>query len=102
MKTQILEIVVKSVESINLLLEHKIPIEKGYDCELYSINGVVDSLSLVTLIASIEEEIENQFSISIILANEKAMSQKRSPFANVHSLVNYIETLLVNREVENV
>lgn len=101
MRSKILNIVINAVTSINSLLEVKIPIENGDDCELYGLNGAMDSLSLVTLIVSIEEGIESELGISVILANEKAMSQKRSPFRSVRSLVDYIE-VVISEEVQNV
>jgi hypothetical protein len=43
---------------------------------------------------SIEEAIEDQFNTSIILADEKAMSRRTSPFSRVSYLVEYILELI--------
>lgn len=100
MRSKIFNIVINAIHSINPLLEVKIPTEKGYECELYGASGVIDSLSLVSLIVAIEEGIENEFNVSVILADEKAMSQKRSPFSSVRTLVDYIQSLM-SKEVAN-
>ncbi len=83
-----------SIGHINQMLAHKIPLELGRDCHLFGENGVLDSLGLVTLIVDLEERLEESFSRPFILANEKAMSQKRSPFLTVGGLEDYIESLI--------
>ena len=93
MKNQILECITNAVSVINDTLENKLPIEKGRDCPLYS-NGNMDSISLVSLISFVEQEIEDVFHHPIILANEKAMSMKNSPFLSIGHLSDYIEELL--------
>lgn len=61
--------------------------------------SMLDSLGLVTLIVDIEQEIEDQFGISITIANERAMNQTKSPFRSIQTLVEYIE-LLVKEQTE--
>lgn len=94
MKNKIESLVINAANELNSLLDNKLLIERGNDCELYGQSGVLDSISLVTLIVKIEEKIEEEFDTSIILANEKAMSQKRSPFLTVGTLSTYIESLI--------
>lgn len=94
MKQIIVNIVISSVESLNQLLDKKVPIELGEATPLYGSSGVLDSLALVNLIVSVEEGIEDEFGVGIILANEKAISQRKSPFSTVFSLAEYIETLI--------
>ncbi len=62
--------------------------------KLYGERSVLDSMGLVYLITDIEEKISDQFSKNIVLADEKAMSQKTSPFRDVESLTKYIQNLL--------
>ena len=61
---------------------------------LFGGNGALDSLALVSFIADIEESVATKFGKNIVLADEKAMSQKVSPFRTVESLANYIQKLL--------
>ncbi|MGQ9549601.1 MAG: hypothetical protein ACUVSY_13855 [Roseiflexus sp.] len=56
--------------------------------------AALDSLGLVTLIVDLEQKIEETFDITLTLANERAMSQKHSPFLTVGSLATYICTLI--------
>lgn len=52
------------------------------------------SINVVSLIINLEEEINNNFKKSIILANDKAFSAVNSPFKNIKSLTEYIYELL--------
>lgn len=94
MKDKILELVLGAVEALNKSLTQKLKIEDGEKCTLYGGDGMLDSLSLVSLIVSIEEQIESRLGVSLILADEKAMSQKRSPFSTVSTLTDYIDSLI--------
>lgn len=61
---------------------------------IYGSSSVLDSLGLVYLLANIEDRVFDEFGKSIVLADEKAMSQKISPFRNVKTLASYIITLI--------
>ncbi|MCS6841401.1 MAG: hypothetical protein NZ699_04740 [Roseiflexus sp.] len=56
--------------------------------------ALLDSLGLVTLIVDLEQKIEEAFGVALTLANERAMSQKNSPFLTVGSLADYICALI--------
>ena len=51
-------------------------------------------MGLVNLIVLLENNIDDVFGKSISLTSEKALSQKRSPFQNIETLSNFVETLL--------
>ena len=61
---------------------------------LYGEESIFVSMGLVYLITDIEEKISDEFSKNIVLADEKAMSQKTSPFKDVETLAKYIQNLL--------
>ncbi len=67
------------------------------DTKLYSgLDGNLDSLGLVSLVADLEELLSKEFDKEIILADEKMMSSKNSPFKDVKTLAAYIEKVLEN------
>lgn len=68
------------------------------DSVLYGKDGLLDSLGLVSLISELEELIEEEFTQELILADERAMSQKFSPFRSVQKLAEYIDKLLLENE----
>jgi acyl carrier protein len=61
---------------------------------LFGRGGQLDSLGLVNLILMVEEHIERSYGVKLTLADERAMSQERSPFRSVHRLAEYICLLL--------
>jgi len=98
MKNKIEKLIIDSANELNCFLENKLLVANGANCVLYGKNGILDSISLVTLVAKVEEKIEDEFDVSIILADEKAMSQKRSPFLTIDTLTTYVESL-ISKEV---
>ncbi len=85
------KIIIESLKEIGQ--ENKID-TYDHDTPLY--NGVdgLDSLGLVTLLINIEQKIEDLYDINITIADEKAMSQKNSPFKSIGSLSKYLENIL--------
>ena len=71
-----------------------VPPDLGPRTRLFGRDGVFDSLGLVGLIVAVEEAIEEDYEVHVSLANERAMSEKKSPFVDVGSLAAYIEGLL--------
>ena len=64
------------------------------DTLLFGDSGLLDSVGLVSLIVAVEQEIENDLGVSIVLADERAMSQKSSPFRSIGALADYAATLV--------
>jgi acyl carrier protein len=66
------------------------PTQLGDDTPLIGRKGVLDSMGLVTLIVDVEQRLEEEHDIVVVIADERAMSQKHSPFRSVGSLADYI------------
>jgi acyl carrier protein len=96
MNDKILALIIAAANDLNQKLENKIPIDRGVDAPLYGQEGVLDSLGLVSLLVSVEQSIEDQHHVKLTLADERAMSQKRSPFQTIGSLVEYVARLMRN------
>ncbi len=87
------EIITDSTRRI--FLENNINIESlGRETPIYSEDSPIDSLNLVMLISDIEHVIGEQYNREIVLADEKAMSTRNSPFRSVGSLADYVCKLL--------
>jgi D-alanine--poly(phosphoribitol) ligase subunit 2 len=87
-KTDIIEIIYQSIDEINQ--QERIDIPKSLQSQLFGRGSRLDSLGLVNFIVSVEEKINDKHGFSISLADEKAMSQKNSPFLSVDTLAEYI------------
>tara|TARA_B100001146_G_C15963028_1_gene340659 strand:- start:151 stop:459 length:309 start_codon:yes stop_codon:yes gene_type:complete len=99
-KEIIIHTIFKAVNEINKRLSKKQQLIKSISTILSGSDDKLDSLGLVNLIVAIEQNIEDEFEVSITIADERAMSQKHSPFKTVGSLADYIEMLL-NEELND-
>lgn len=59
--------------------------------------AVLDSMGLVTLIVEAEQRLEADYDIVVVLADDRAMSQTRSPFLSVGSLADYVMQLVAEQ-----
>lgn len=73
-------------------------IELSLESKLFGGEGPLDSMALVNLVVDLEELIEDEYGITITLADEKAMSRRTSPFSRVKNLIDYIQEKLNSNE----
>ena len=94
MRDDVFDVVMAVVKEFNLSLAEPIALERKTDAPLYGEGGVLDSLALVSFIVAVEQALQDRLGRTIPLADEKAMSQKHSPYRTVGSLCLYISELL--------
>ena len=87
-------LIINAVKEINEQLPQEQQLAKSTKTVLFGKDGRLDSLGLVNLLVIIEQNIEDEFELNITLADERAMSQKNSPFRTIGSLADYIDMLL--------
>ena len=85
----------RAIDSFNTTETSRIPGEPG--TLLLGEGGVVDSLGLVRLILTVERQVREDFGLTVSLTDDRAMSQRNSPFRSVGSLIEYIERALAER-----
>ena len=68
----------------------------GPESRLFGKEGALDSMGLVTLIVAVEQAIEDRFDKPVALADEKALSQARSPYRTVSTLAEYAASQFEN------
>jgi hypothetical protein len=61
---------------------------------IYGPDNGINSLSLVRLIVDIEEAVLNNSGKFIVLADDRSLSMKNSPFLSVETLTSYVNTLV--------
>ena len=54
----------------------------------------LDSFELVNFLLDLEQLVNGLFGVSISLMDERAMSERTSPFRTIQTLVNFIDTLI--------
>ena len=92
-KNEAIEIIFNAIKDYNDEVEEKNILPLSLDLELFGKDGRLDSLGLVNLIMCIEEKFEEHTGSSIVIADEKAMSQSNSPFRSVNTLAEYMASL---------
>lgn len=89
-REKILDLVLNSLKAYFEENNEVVDLSEGEQTKLFGGDGVLDSIGLVSYIVAVEEALEDEFDISIVLADEKAMSRRTSPFSRVSYLVDYI------------
>ena len=95
MREMIINTILDSINEYNDGLSKNDQISSDLGSSIYGGSSNLDSMGLVSFIVGLELSIEDEFDQSISLADEKAMSQKSSPYQNINSLADYISKLLV-------
>lgn len=72
----------------------KLPAAITKETSLIGQEAILDSLGLVSLVVALEQAIEDKYAVSVSLADEKALSQKNSPYQTVGSLARYAGGLI--------
>jgi acyl carrier protein len=89
-RTVAFDIVVASLQEVFVQSGMPAPETITDDTVLVGKDAVLDSLGVVSLIVEIEQRVEAEHSVSVTLANDKAMSQRNSPFRTVGVLTDHL------------
>jgi len=94
MKDKIVKIIIAAANELNDEEEISVSEELSESTRLFGENGVLDSMGLVSLVVAVEQAIDEELDASISLADEKALSQKNSPYRTIETLAEYAEKLI--------
>ena len=100
-REKISQLVFNCISKYQVEYDQIIDLSEGEQTRLFGGSGQLDSLGLVSLVVNIEEDIETELGISLILADEKAMSRRTSPFLRIVNLIDYINELVLNQSENN-
>jgi len=95
---KVTDCILNTVEEFNKQASEDQQLERSVDTPLFGRESKLDSLGLVNFIVAAEQQILETFEESVSLADEKALSQKNSPFKTVSSLAQYAYELLKESE----
>ena len=90
MKEQVREILTAVIGEINEELEYETLKKIEDKTPLFGGDDGIDSISLARLISDIELAISEKMNRKVILADEKAMSVRNSPYRTVGTLTEFI------------
>lgn len=82
-----------------LAAEQGIEIDTALDVNtrLFGEGGLLDSMALVSLVIAVEQTLEEQHNVAVALADEKALSQRSSPYRTIGTLAAYAAQELAAR-----
>src|SRR3954451_8472854 len=83
------QVVLQALAAMNLGRDEASQLAVSPDAPVFGPDSALDSLGLVGLLLDIEEGLQ-AIGCSVVLSDERAVSQKRSPFRSVETLVAYI------------
>ncbi len=92
----IIAAIYRAIDWINGELPPDRQLIKAPETRLMGSETALDSMGLVSLIVTIEREVEDAFGVALTLADERALSMKASPFRSIRSLADYIGILLTD------
>lgn len=90
MSKEILDLLIEVIEEQSLFLDEPVDLSEGIDTVLYTQDGQLDSLSLITIIADVEKQIGSQFGVKLRLANERDLGIENSPFSTLGAMYTFI------------
>ena len=97
-RSEVLEMVLSAIKDVLKEEKKRMPKELGTSTHIFGKKAILDSLGLVSLIVDIEQRLEQEYDIILTLVDDRAMSQKNSPFRTVQSLTDYICLLIEGKK----
>jgi acyl carrier protein len=94
MKPELVSLILKTLRDVGEQSGAPLPQALDADTPLFGRQGLLDSMGLVTLVVAVEQAIEDELGLSVSLADERALSQRNSPYRTVGTLADYAGTLL--------
>jgi acyl carrier protein len=89
-REDILRAIYSAIERVNELQPPGKRLARTEATRLYGGEGSLDSLGLVALVVDVEQALSDESGVPVVLADEHALAQGRSPFRNVESFTDYI------------
>lgn len=99
MHEKVLELIYEAIDELNETEPEDRWLAKDRATPLYGDQSLLDSLGLIKLIVAVEGRVAEAFDVPVTIANEKALSQRNSPFKSVNTLADYVVQLLEEQHV---
>lgn len=94
MQAELIQLIISTVNELAEQDELEIDGKVDAATSLFGEEGILDSMGLVSTVIAVEQAIEEKLGVSVSLADEKALSQKNSPYRTVTTLANYAAQLI--------
>ena len=85
-----LRMIFQALANLNKEREGEVQVPLAIETPLFGKNSLLDSLALVSVIVDVETAVSDELGEAICLTSEEALTQEKSPFADVRALCDYI------------
>lgn len=99
-KEKVIQSIFGAIDEINEQLPKGKRLEKSINTALFGNHGSLDSLSLVSLITTLEQKIEEDFGMTVTILEKMEDIEDKNPFETVKSLTDYLSSFLENKSNE--
>jgi acyl carrier protein len=89
-----IELVKSAVREISTTLDYQNLANPSAETVLFGGEDGIDSLCLVQIVAEVERAAEDKFARRVVLADDRAMSRRVSPFRTVRTLADLLQERL--------
>jgi len=93
-RAELIELIVETARDYAATLPDGAPKSMSAETALFGTGGIFDSIGLVSVIADLEDQLNDQLGTAITIADERALSAERSPFRSVGTLADHVLALL--------
>jgi acyl carrier protein len=94
MKDEVIQLIITTVTETANAEGIPLPQPVAASTRLFGQEGLLDSMALVSVVIAIEQQISDKYGKGVALADEKALSQRSSPYRSVETLADYALTQL--------
>jgi len=95
---KILQTVMESIDELNWQLPKEEKLEKSIDTALFGAAGNLDSLGLISLVTTVEQKIEENFSMTVTLLDDIDALEEENPFETIKTLSDYVAFILEKKK----
>lgn len=95
-KSDVVQLLIDGVRTLLTERGNPVPTDLGESTQLIG-EHVLSSLELVSVIVQVEELLQDDYGVAVTIADERAMSQKHSPFRTVGTLADYVCQLVTGQ-----
>ena len=93
-KPKVTEAIFAAVDEVNQQLRRAQRLDKAEATIISGDGSKLDSLGLVNLIFSVEQKVEQEFGVTLALADDVATAGDQNPFRTLGALTDYVRSML--------
>jgi len=93
-QTRVQQVIYRAIDEVNMQLTADERVDKTPETLLLTEGGKLDSLTVVNLVVLVEELLEEEFDVTINIADQDVGSLGFNPFKSVATLTEYVAARL--------